>query len=319
MQVSCVSTRCLICDDSQHKVRNVHISEESGLEQTTFVTLFDPLFSKDKNGVKIHIINCEDFNPGLLSSDSIYSYFEANLISVDTSLVEYLSSSSDVDFPAQKETIEFSSKQLYCNRERNSFKVETRLMMGMRNLDLSSVYFPGYDGGNIYEKQWFSLNEGGTVFTAGFEFGLSQRLFRLNKKHSFSLGLMSGFWPVDGGFHVPLAIHPRLTFNDQVNPFKGSCNAFYVFGDYGTTFDLKGEIPIEYPVLSTFWDFGLGIDFFQSKKHDFSIDAGYRNTSLSMPKNEDLLRCLTDAGLPIINLYPVRIAGQVFIRVGYTF
>ncbi len=319
MQISCVSTQCLVCDNEQQKVRNVHLLEESGLEETTFVTLFDPLFSKDKDGVKIHIINCGGFNPELLQSDSLTDFFENNLVSVDTSFVDYFSSSSDVDFPATKEHIEYSPKQLMCVRERSNLKIETRLMIGMRNPELNSFYLPGYEGGNIYEKQWFSISEGGSVLTTGIELGAVQKLFTVSDKHSFSFGLMSGFWPVDGGFHIPLAIHPRFTFNDQSSPFSGKCNAVYIFGDLGTTFDLKGEIPLEFPLRSTFWDIGVGVDFFQSKNHDFSIDAGYRHTSLSLPKNEDLIQCLIEAGLPVIDSYPVRIAGQMFVRVGYTF
>ena len=319
-QISCVNTQCLVCENSTHRVLNVHLKPESNRDQLEFETYFEPLFSKEGKSVKVHIINCDNISPSILISDTLEPYFQENIIVLDTALIDYFSTSSDIDYPAEKVQFQYSKSKLICNRDRNDFKIEARLMAGMRNTNLSSIYFPGYDGGSVYQKEWFSIGEGGTVLTTGFELSASQKIVSIGNRHAFSLGLMTGFWPIDGGYHIPIGVHPRLTFNNNSSALSGACNAWYVFGDYGTTYNPMGNVPFyDTSFKSSFWDLGIGVDLFQTTKRDFSLDFGYRNTKLAMPINQDLLDCLEEANLPIIDLYPVRAAGQVFVRVGFTF
>lgn len=253
--------------------------------------------------------------------------FEIELVPSYEDVINRITIFSDPDVPP-KDTVLQCEDCITCWRDRNCIgestgfidKIELRGMAGYRLNANQSIHYPGPSGGTTYKKETFSFERGGTDITVGFEAsGLFQIDYLSNGRDNFHLGIMTGIWPVDGSTFIPLAIHPRYTFDDVPDHLNCDCNAWYIFGDLGIVLDPTGEVPLycnedcNETILSSFWDIGIGYDMWLTKCMDFSIDVGFRRTQLPLPANEECEECSGVNGK-----YPVRLSNQIFLRLGLT-
>lgn len=321
---SCATSKCVLCDTENNKVYQIELKEnapsKSGKQE--FKTFFSPVIvQKSKKEAELHLVDCDNAEPYLLNENELEPFIRKNLFVIDTTWVKRIVSTSDAD--VSPTAVSYMSLDGYklCNRYRKPFKVELRGMVGIRNFDKEGLYVPNDNGGTLYPKDTVGFGLGGTYLTLGAEVALLPRIAKIGKRSAFHLGLLTGYWPVDGGLFIPLSIHPRLTLNDQSSPLFNSCNAWYIFGDLGTAFDAGGAVPLwaESKFTSTFWGGGIGFDKWLTKRSDVSIDMGYRVTNMALPINDALKQCLKEAGLVANVSYPYRSAGQVFLRIGLTF
>jgi hypothetical protein len=248
------------------------------------------------------------------------NFLKQNTLQIDPADIKRYSSTSDADIPP--EAFIPSPLKNVCNRVRSPFKIELRGMVGVRPQTNETIYYPGVNGGTTYERKFIGFGIGGTTIVPGVEVAFLPRVVTVQNKHSFNLGLLTGFWPVDGSSFIPLSLHPRFTLNDITNPLWSGCDAIYFFGDLGTAYDAKGKINFIYDnkLTSNFWGIGLGYDHWLSKNLDISVDLGYRQTNLALPEIQDLSECLELLQIQPshYSIYPVRSVGMFFIRFGIT-
>lgn len=320
---SCTTPKCVLCNSDRNVLYQVEM--KAGTPNVNgkniLKTFFAPVpMEMGNKKVDLYVVDCEGKEPYKMQQPELEDFIKRNIYKIDTSYVERIVTTSDADFPPSVVTFTQLDSFKLCNRFRKPLKVEVRAMTGVRNFDRTGTYFPGYNGGIFYPKKVLGFGEGGTNVVVGAEAALLPRIQNVGSRNAFNLGVMTGFWPVDAGMFIPIALHPRFTFNEFSAPLWGSCNAYYLFADLGTAFDASGDVPLwaNKKLTSWFWDVGAGIDLWQSKNHDLSIDAGYRQTHFSMPFNADYQQCLHEAGLEHVSGYPARMAGQIFIRLGFT-
>ncbi len=328
LQTSCAPTKCVMCDLDNHTIYNVELKDGAmgAGEKTKYLSYFPPVrIEKNNQKVELHVIDCEGKEPYLITDKNEMKQFildNEKVIMADSVTINRITMSSDADMYPQSDTQKLGNLGM-CTRQRNGFKVELRGMLGFRSFQSSP--FSVLLGDTPIDKDIFGFGPQGTMITPGLEIGLLVPIFKIDGKHRFHLGIMSGFWPVEGGQFIPIAAHARFTFNDITSPIWGKCNAFYFFGDFGTAYNVKGDSDMfryNKKFNSGFWDVGAGVDLWKSRKMDLSIDAGYRVTSLVLPLTNKCV--LDDAGykevLPAsFNPYDKRVASQIFIRVGITF
>ncbi len=219
----------------------------------------------------------------------------------------------------------------YCLNEKTGFldKFEIRLMGAYRFGAQDSIFYPGPDGGKTYYKETFGFERGGTDFTAGLELSFlfnASSLFGFENmdRDNFQIGLMTGFYPVDGSIFIPITIHPRYTFDDEawprIFPKINDCDAWYIFADIGTVWAPFDDVPIICTsgncddVYAYMLGIGIGYDWWMTKCMDFSIDGGFRVTHFPLPENNFCAEC---TGLDGKN--PFRTSNQLFLRLGLTF
>ncbi|MBP7507142.1 MAG: hypothetical protein KA807_04920 [Prolixibacteraceae bacterium] len=325
---SCSTKRCAMCDLDNTTIYNVEMNENSSRKygKKNFITYFAPVPVETVNDkVNVYLVDCEGKDAYKLKhGKELEKFVKENMLIVDSLDVKKITVTSDADiYP-----VAFTLKKLkdltnlnLCKRSRNDFKIEARAMFGFRSFKESS-YQP-LPGDVPMEKELFGFGEGGTMITTGFEAAFLPSIFTVNDKHRFHLGAMTGYWPVDGGHFIPLAIHPRFTFNDITNPLFGNCNALYLFGDLGTAYDVSSEFKKFWSdkLNASFWDLGAGIDFWVTKGMDISLDLGYRRMTLplsSLEDNPEWAECAESHNIPYSS-YPGRRTGQFFIRLGVTF
>ncbi|MBL0174166.1 MAG: hypothetical protein IPP94_02690 [Ignavibacteria bacterium] len=197
-------------------------------------------------------------------------------------------------------------------------KLELRAMGAWRG-EQSPVFYPDAQGGVLYEPETFSTGRGGTKITAGAELAALWPVLsfgetgpRRVKTDNLHLGLLTGVWPVDGSVFIPLSFHPRLTFNNHPDPYGCGCNAWYVFGDVGITFDGTTNAPIEKD-KRVFIGLGIGYEIPLSNETDLGVDFFVRRTWLPLPE----ITCCPD--VPEGDRNPVRISNVLGLRLGVTF
>lgn len=325
---SCTTTKCVMCDIDNTALYNVELDETgkqiAGKEK--FETFFSPVpIETGKKKVDLYLIDCDNQEPYYKSKEELESFIKDNVVRVDTSHVIRIVTTSDADLPPRTISYTELSKLSLCNRFRKPIKFELRGMLGSRPWSNDGLFYPGDNGGTYFERnkqinQVLGFEEGGTNLILGAEAAIIPRIKTYNYKHALGLGLLTGFWPVDGGLFIPIAIHPRFTFNEFSSPLWGKCNAWYLFGDIGTAFDASGDVELirDNWFSSWFIGAGAGIDLWKAKGHDLSFDLGYRYTSLGLPVNSDLEQCLTNSGVENPQAYYSRNVGQVFVRFGFT-
>ena len=190
-------------------------------------------------------------------------------------------------------------------------KVELRAMGAYRG-DQTAVFYPDAAGGVLYEPETFGTGRGGTSITVGAEAALLWEVVRFGGTHAFHLGPLVGVWPVDGSTFIPVSLHPRITFNNRPDPYGCNCNAWYLFGDLGVTFDGTTGAPIAED--RRIWlGLGIGYEIPVSKQVDLGADLFVRRTWLPLPP----LECCPD--IPADERNPVRISNLVGLRFGVTF
>lgn len=245
-----------------------------------------------------------------------------------SNILKRITTPADGHNPPRDTILSCDDDCISCYRDRNCIKeatgfidkIELRAMGAYRLNTKESIVYEGLDGGTEYYKETFGTERGGTDIVMGIETAF---LFNIpyfsNKDNTFDLGLMTGYWPVDGGNFLPLSAHLRYTFDNRPDYIDCDCNAWYLFGDLGLALDLEGERPLvlEKPdgstIWSSFWDIGIGYDWWLGECSDFSVDIGFRHTSLPLPENLDCVECTGETGK-----FPVRKINQVFLRAGIT-
>ncbi|MBN1925939.1 MAG: hypothetical protein JW798_08890 [Prolixibacteraceae bacterium] len=328
------STSCHICEKDNTKIYQVELNEK-GADQygsNEIITYFQPdSLQRGRNNNSFYIIDCGEEEPYKLPKEELQQFTDSRRKEINASYVKRTTRTSDADLPP---LLVKPNSDAVCNRYRPIVKIEARVMGGVR-LDVPEYY--SKPGAGQIGREWFALYEQGGFGIFGIEAAALPRIFTVAKKHSFNIGPMIGAWPVDGGLFVPLSVHPRFTFHDITNPFKGdwlSCNAIYLFGDYGLSFrtfnigENSNNTSLNFnndglPV-NHFWDFGVGIDFSQSpkRKHDLSFDIGFRQTTHELPVAPLVSDCIDGSGNSVTtineNCRTTRTAPQVFFRVGIT-
>jgi len=326
---SCSTQKCAMCDLDNTTIYNVELKEgkKATNGKTNFLTYFAPVpIESTGDKVNVYLVDCEGKEPYLLKHGrELEKFVKENMLAVDSLDIKRITKTSDADiFPeafSLSRLKEMTNLSL-CQRNRNSFKIEIRAMLGFRSFD--SIAYESIPGDKPIENKFIGFGPEGTKITTGAEISLLPTIATYNEKHRLHLGLMTGFWPVDGGKFIPLSIHPRFTFNDITNPLFGNCNALYFFGDLGTAYDITGDFDkfwTNNKLSAYFWGLGTGVDFWKTSKMDFSFDLGYRQTTLPLPslnENGDWADCIEQHGISY-SAYPRRRAGQFFIRFGITF
>lgn len=325
---SCSTSKCTLCNIDNHTIYKVELNEgKSNQTGRKEVLSYFPPIPVEAEGKKVivYMVDCDGKEPyRLTQGKELQQFVKENLLVVDSSSVKRISKTSDADIRPEtfyvKQLLEENQLDL-CRRFRSSFKTELRMMVGFRNFKASS--YQAIPGDTPIEKKVLGFGEEGTKINLGTEFAFLPTIWTINGKHRLNIGPMIGYWPVDGGNFIPLSIHPRFTFNDVTNPLGGNCNALYLFGDLGTAYDVSGKFDKFWSdkLNSYFWDLGGGFDFWITRKMDISLDGGYRRTSLALPSvidKTDWLNCIQNHNIPWSG-YPVRLAGQFFIRIGVTF
>jgi hypothetical protein len=191
--------------------------------------------------------------------------------------------------------------------------------MGAWRGEQTGVFYPDAQGGVQYDPKTFSTGRGGTTYTAGGEAALlwpvlswgEKGLGRI-KSDQLHLGVLTGVWPVDGSTFFPVSFHPRVTFNNHPDPYGCGCNAWYLFGDLGVTFDGTTNAPIETD-RRVFAGLGIGYEIPLSKELDLGMDLFVRRTWLPLPE----ITCCPD--IPAGERNPVRISNLLGLRLGVTF
>lgn len=332
---SCKTKRCAMCDLDNTTIYNVEMKENTKQKyaKKNYLTYFAPVpVESAKKKVNVYLVDCENAEKEdqikpykLKHGKEMETFVKNNMVIVDSLDVKRVTRTSDADIYPEAFTFE-KLKELtnmnLCKRTRNPFKIEARAMVGFRSFE-KTTYEP-IPGDTPIEKKTIGIGEEGTMITFGPEVAFLPSIFNVDDKHRFHLGAMTGFWPVDGGLFVPLSIHPRFTFNDITNPLFGNCNAWYLFGDLGTAYDVAGKFDKFWTgkkLNAYFWDLGAGIDIWRTRNMDISFDLGYRRTTLplaTLNDNAGWNDCLNNHGVTYSG-YPRRSAGQIFIRIGLTF
>ncbi|MDA3929846.1 MAG: hypothetical protein PF541_12920 [Prolixibacteraceae bacterium] len=293
-------------------------------------TYFDIIPIEESGGtVKVNIVDCSEGEPYRLEpGEEMAQYVKDHMISVDSLDIKRITKTSDADiypdaFSVRRLMIENSDLQL-CERNRNAFKVELRGMLGARSF--KNIPYESIPGAVADTNQFIGFGAQGTKLIFGPEIAILAPVYKFNNRNRLHIGIMSGYWPVDGGNFIPISIHPRFTFNDITSPLFGICDALYLFGDIGTAYDFSADknkfLTTGNRFVSSFYGFGVGVDLWKTKTMDISYDIAYRHTSLALPLNNpastEWLDCLNENGIEYSD-YNKRAAGQIVIRVGVTF
>jgi len=324
---SCSTSKCTLCDIDNRTVYHVELKKDNNNEKKENIVSFFPPIPIQVTGkkVQVHLVDCEGKEPYRLpKGKELQQFVKDHLLVVDSLDIKRITCSSDADIYPEVSTVNKlidDNKLKLCRRFRSSLKTEIRFMTGFRSFK-PSTYEP-IPGDLPLEKKVLGFGQEGTKITIGPEVAFLPSLITYKNKNRLSLGIMSGYWPVDGGNYIPLAIHPRFTFNDITSPLTGNCNAWYLFGDLGTAYDITGKFDKFWSnkLNAWFFDLGAGVDLWVSRKMDVSFDAGYRLTTLALPslaENSDWLDCIQNHHVAWSN-YPRRRAGECFIRIGVTF
>lgn len=325
---SCSTSKCTLCDVDNRTVYHIELNngENNPTGKTDIISFFPPIpIEAAGKKVQVYLVDCEGKEPYRLAKGiELQQFVKENLLIIDSLEIKRITRTSDADvFPEVdyvKKLMDENTLKL-CRRFRTGLKTEIRFMTGFRSFNHSS-YEP-IPGDIPLDKKTLGFGQEGTMITIGPEVAFLPSILTIKNKHRLNVGIMSGYWPVDGGNYIPLAIHPRFTFNDITNPLMGQCNAFYLFGDLGTAYDVTGKFEKFWSnkLNSWFCDVGAGVDLWVTRKMDVSIDAGYRITTLALPslaENSDWLNCIQNHNVAWSN-YPRRRAGEFFIRIGVTF
>lgn len=326
---SCSTQKCVLCELDNKTVYNVEFNDgftKDGKE--SIQTYFDLIPIERNNGkVEVNIVDCENGEPFRLKpGEEMAQYVRQNMVNVDSLNIKRITRTSDADiYPAALTVKRLLENDLQmCERSRNAFKIELRGMLGARSFK-EFLYEP-VPGAVPDTNKFIGIGQEGTKLVFGPEFALLAPVFTVDDKHRFHIGLLSGYWPVDGGHFIPVSIHPRYTLNDISQPLFGKCNALYIYGDIGTAYDVAGNIDKFWTAgkgfVSGFYGIGIGADIWKTKKMDISYDIGYRHTALALPQNnpasEDWLNCLDENNIEYSD-YNKRAAGQIIVRIGITF
>jgi len=324
---SCSTSKCTLCEIDNRTVYYVELKETANqTKQAPILSYFPPVPIEAKGKkVNVNLVNCNGKEPYRLpKGKELQQFVKDHLIVVDSLDIKRITKTSDADIYPEvnsvKKLMDENTLKL-CRRFRSGLKTELRFMTGFRSFS-NTTYVP-IPGDVPLEKKLLGFGQEGTKITIGPEIALLPAILTVSNRHRFNLGVMTGYWPVDGGNYLPLSIHPRFTFNDITNPLLGKCNAWYLFGDLGTAYDVTGKFDKFWSgkLNSWFGDLGAGIDLWVLRKMDFSLDGGYRRTTLALPslaENSNWIDCIESHGKSWSD-YPRRRAGEFFIRIGVTF
>jgi len=300
---SCSTTKCALCDVDNTTIYNVKLKEEAKTKigKVSILTNYYPVtIERSRKKSEVYVIDCDSNAPYLLKGNELEDFIKQNLIVIDKSSVDTIINTGDSDFApiiniGQPDTIGL------CNRFRKPVKFELRGMFGVRDFKKDGVPVPGY--GSELDKKILGFGGGGTNIVVGAEAAILPRVARIGLRNSLNIGLMTGFWPVDSGMFIPIAIHPRFTFNEFTSPLWGQCNAFYAFGDIGVAWDASGKVDFlndNNMPYSWFYDIGAGIDLWRTRNMDLSFDIGFRHTNLALPISQKYIECIDNNGDPLI-------------------
>lgn len=200
--------------------------------------------------------------------------------------------------------------EICCCRDREGVlffdKIEIRAFSAFRG-EQNPLYYPQSDGSlKKYEPSFFGWQQGGSNVIFGFDAAL---LFSVEKTDKFQLGLMSGFWPVNGLYYIPAGVHFRYTINQHPNKYDVLTDSWYLFGDLGIPLDFHTSTDMLEDRY--FFDLGIGIDWAITCWSDFSIDIGLRQFRGPLPDIE----CCPESN----NKNPFKTSTMIFTRVGFTF
>jgi hypothetical protein len=204
-----------------------------------------------------------------------------------------------------------------CTRERDGLlifdKVELRAMGGYRGPQ-TAVFYPDAAGGVLHEPDVFGFTRGGTNITMGGEVSFLWDVARVGERSMFHLGVLTGVWPVDGSTFIPVSIHPRLTVNNDPDPYGCNCDAWYLFGDAGWV-TIGGDGAPYTPLFDRrfFFGVGAGYEWALGRDVDLGVDVYYRRTQTPLPA----IDCCPD--IPADLRHPMRRAHVVGLRLGITF
>lgn len=313
----------MLCEGDNNTYYKVKLSgdakNQSGGKDIVLTNYYPVTIERSKKKSDVYIVDCEGKEPYLLTGKEQEDFIRQNMIVVSSSDVDTIITDADSDLsPKINENPPEMGR--YCNRFRQSIKIELRGMAGVRDFKKEGLPIPGY---GEPDKDVLGFGVGGTNITVGAEVAVLPRIAKLGKKGSFNLGLLSGFWPVDGGLFIPLSIHPRFTLNEFTSPLWGRCNAYYLFGDVGAAYDASKNVPFlkdNNMPYSWFYGAGAGVDLWRSRSLDLSFDVGYRRTNMALPLSLEYVECINNYGDTQSNLdYPIRSIGQLFFRFGLTF
>ncbi|MCX6223361.1 MAG: hypothetical protein NTV01_01175, partial [Bacteroidia bacterium] len=257
-QSSCAPTKCVVCDLGNRTLYNVELNDSAaGLYgKKNFTTYFSPVpVERSKGKFDVYVVDCEGQEPFRLSpGPELRDFVKTHMIVIDSTTIKRITKFSDADIYPEEFKVPANPM---CGRQRNPFKVELRAMLGVRSFE--KTQYAVLLGDTPIDKKVFGFGPEGTTLNTGLEIGLLAPIFKINNKHRFHLGIMTGYWPVEGGNFIPMSIHPRFTFNDITSPIWGTCNAVYLFGDYGTAYDVSGgaeKFRYNKRFNSSFWDVG---------------------------------------------------------------
>lgn len=326
---SCSTQKCVLCELDNKTVYNIEFKDgynEDG--KATMQTYFDLIPIERNNGkVEVNIVDCQDGEPFRLEAgEEMAKYVRENMVSVDSLNIKRITLTSDADIYPEAITVKrlLENDLKLCERSRNAFKIELRGMVGARSF--KEYLYESVPGAVPDTNRFIGFGSAGTKLVFGPEIAILAPVFTVNDKHRFHLGLLSGYWPVDGGHFIPISLHPRYTVNDISQPLFGKCNAWYIYGDIGTAYDVAGDTNKFWTAgkgfVSGFYGIGVGADIWKTKKMDISYDIGYRHTTLALPQNnpasEDWLNCLNENNIEYSD-FNKRATGQIIVRVGITF
>ena len=322
---SCAPTKCVLCELNNTKIYKIKLKKE-GRDQIgkdkVFTNYYPITIKREKNNSEIYIVDCESKEPYFLKGKELEDFIRENLVIIDKSKVDTIIDTGDSDSPPRINMGAADTLSLkLCNRFRQPLKIELRGMFGVRDFLKEGKPIPGY--GTSLDKKVLGFGGGGTNLVVGAEAGLLPRIAKIGLKGSLNLGLMTGFWPVDSGMFIPVAIHPKLTFNEFTSPLWGQCNAWNIFCDLGVAYDVSGKVDFlkdnNLP-YSWFYDIGAGIDLWRSRNLDLSFDLGFRRTNLALPISQEYSQCVDNNGNIVkVTGFPVRSIGQLFLRFCLTF
>ena len=311
---SCSSSRCTYCDYGDCPPRDafrysVEFSEGiiDPCSGNTVMALTTPFVPSMLCGVEGRVLRVD--MPCMKDDDCEGS----QAITVPETAVLRITRVSDTKTPP--EPVKLDCRCINCETARDGAlgidKIELRAMGGYRG-EQTAVLYPDANGGTLYEPETFGTGRGGTNITVGAEAALLWRIMRFNGTDAFHLGVLGGLWPVDGSTFIPVSLHPRVTFNDRPDPYGCGCNAWYLFGDLGITFDGTTGAPIASD--RRIWaGLGIGYEIPLSRELDLGADLFIRRTWLPLPP----LECCPD--IPADERNPVRISNVFGLRVGVTF
>ncbi len=206
-----------------------------------------------------------------------------------------------------------------CCRQRTGFlffdKFEIRGCIGYRG-SKDSVAYPTPTGEEIYRSSFINFDRGGSSMIFKFEISGFWNLPFIDKTNRLQAGILTGLWPTDESFFIPIGLNLRYTLNQMPARFSDNCNSWYMYATAGLPLDFQTNAPLfatNAKYQRIFYGLGIGYDIAITCFMDFSIDLGYRYMNLPLP---EILCC---PSTPNDQRNPFRSSNSILLRFGLTF